>query len=199
MGRHVILNSLSLKVERENAKAMIEGYQKGGEFHNVTIFSAHNNSWSLRNDFRNTPKLITAKRSNPRKEYPLSLLGKNLKANKYKPKNKYVAELTNIFHINNDINMWKTICNSGAFDIWAPEAPFNSLINKYDPMILAFRIYEIDREVTVDDGQYSDRITNTDEVELIRPVIQNNDYRNLINQLLSSIGNNLKRGGHERI
>ena len=198
MSQRVTLSKMSLKVEIENAEAMIEGYRKAGERYHVSIFTAHRRSVSLQNDFRSTPKLITAKRGGLRSDYPLSCIGKSIQVQKYKLKNKYVAVLTDIFHIDNNFGMWESICNSGAFDIWAPEAPFNSLVKKADPMILMFRVCEADREVKVKDGQYFDEVDENDvNVELIRPIIGDNDYRNLVDQIRLSIGNNLKINGHE--
>ena len=198
MSQRVTLSSMSLKVEIENAKSMIEGYRKDGEHCYVSMFTAHRRSVSLQNDFRNNPKLITAKRGPLRSDYPLSCIGKSIQLQKYKLKNKYVAVLTDIFHIDNDFGMWEGICNSGAFDIWAPEAPFNSLLKKTDPMILMFRVYEADKEVRVKDGQYFDEVDENDvNVELIRPIIGDNDYHNLVDQIRQSIGNKLKINGHE--
>ena len=55
------VNHLTLKVERENAKAMIEGFDKGKDHHFVTIFPAHRDAWSIANDFHDVPKLLSAK------------------------------------------------------------------------------------------------------------------------------------------
>ena len=51
MPENILLNENTLKVERENAHALIKGI--------TTIFVAHKDAVSLKKDFYSMPKLIT--------------------------------------------------------------------------------------------------------------------------------------------
>ena len=54
-----INNEMALKVERQNAWAMIEGFRKKDEHFFVSIFTAHLRAKSIQRDFKQYPKLIT--------------------------------------------------------------------------------------------------------------------------------------------
>ena len=53
--RRVIVNSITLKVEKETAKAMIEGFDKIDGRYYVTIYTANKKAWSLLGNFRENP------------------------------------------------------------------------------------------------------------------------------------------------
>jgi len=170
------LNEQTLKVERENAKAMIEGFDKGADHYHVSIFTAHKQAKSIQMNFKEVPKLLSTKRSPPRPEYPLSPIGRALWADRYEPKYKHVAVLDRIFHIHNTLGIWKELCSDGVFDIWDPVAPYNSLVGKADPQILVLRIFEIDRSFHDDlqYGQYCDKIPLM-HVKPLTPIIPQNE------------------------
>lgn len=71
----IAINNLSLKVERVNAKAMLEGFQKKGKTYHVSMYTANSKSKSLENSFDKLPKLLTYQRGNPRSIYPISSIG----------------------------------------------------------------------------------------------------------------------------
>lgn len=169
------INSHTLKVERENFKAMIDGFWKNGRQYYVTIFTSHKEAKSIQNDFVHLPKVLTTKRGNPRPEYPLSETGKSLKSKEYNPPAKYVAVLDRMLHIENNINIWNELCQDGIFDIWQPVAPFNSLEDKQDPTILILRIFEMNKDFTseIEEGTYFDKV-ETQEVQIIKPIIPYN-------------------------
>lgn len=170
------INTQTLKVEKQNAIALTQGFLKESKRYYSSIFTAHQNSKSMQKQFRQVPKLLTSFRTRPRPEYPLSVIGKDLHAEGYELRGKYVAILDRIFHIRNNIRIWERLCNNGVFDIWEPEAPYNSLSNKIDPMILLLRIFEIDYDFSneIAKGRYVDRIAGR-KVGIVRPIIPNNE------------------------
>ena len=196
----VLINSHTLKVEKENAHAMVDGFWKENKLYYVTIFTAHRRATSLRNDFRRTPKLLTTKNYPPRPEYPLSDIGKALQKRNYKHNTQYLAILDTIYHIENDIRLWDVLCTDGTFDIWHPEAPFNSLEGKTDPMILLLRIYQIDEDFS---GELTDKyysyVVEPREVRLLEPVLPNNEFKELKKKLNWSDHRTPDQGERRRI
>jgi len=172
----ILLNTQTLKVEKQNAIALTQGFLKESKRYYSSIFTAHQNSISMQKDFREMPKLLTSFRGRPRRKYPLSDIGKDLHTEGYELRGKYVAILDRIFHIRDNIKIWEELCNNGVFDIWEPEAPYNSLSGKIDPMILLLRIFEIDYDFTneITKGGYFDMIAGG-KVRIIRPIIPNNE------------------------
>lgn len=175
------LNNITLKIEKENAKAMIDGFLKDGKTIRTSIYTAQAKSWSLANNFKKYPKLITLKTSPPQKIYPLSNVGINLNANDYQIENKYIAVLDTIFHINNKIELWNDLCADGTFDIWKPDAPFNSLHDKEDQMILLLRLYELNQPIASEyldkNSVYFGSINGKHEININRPVISNDEFK----------------------
>ncbi len=180
VNREVKLNHQTLKVEKQNAKALIEGFLKKSEPKRCysSIFTAHLRAVSLQRDFRCVPKLLTTFRAGPRAIYPLSYIGESLHAEGYATSGTHIAILDRIFHIENNMKIWENLCNNGIFDIWEPEAPYNSLRekdglrDKIDPMILLLRIFEIDKDFSDEIylGRYSDSIVGS-RVRIICPII----------------------------
>jgi hypothetical protein len=166
------INSNTLKVEKENFKAMIEGFWKNGRHYFVTIFTGHKRAVSIQNRFADLPKLVTTKKGNPRPEYPLSEIGKSLGIEEYNPPARYIAVLDRIFHIKNDIGIWDELCQDGIFDIWQPVAPFNSLEGKQDPTILILRIFDVNKDFSdkIEEGTYFDKV-ESQEVQIVKPII----------------------------
>jgi len=194
-GSELQLNIHALKVEKQNAKALVEGFSKNSLLYYSSIFTAHKNAKSLHKNFRRIPKLLTVFKGQPKKEYPLSEIGKDLHAKDYELRKNYVAVLDKIFHIKNNIKMWEELCSNGIFDIWEPKAPYNSLNGKDDPMILLLRIFEIDYDFTiriVPKNNYIDTIKYFDnngipipisKVRIIRPIISNNSFESIIEKI----------------
>lgn len=194
MSGEYLINSMTLKVEKENAKAMIEGFYKGTTRHYVTIFVAHENAWSMKGKFRQYPKLLTTiQQINPK--HKLSEIGKSMRAGSYSIDYKYIAILKKIYHVKNNVNLWKEICNNGLFDIWDWSAPYNNLrddddtdIDKGDPRILLLRICEIDYDFEngLQIGDRSDAIPQR-KVNTIRKIIPDDEYGATIEMLESSV------------
>ena len=195
------INSHTLKIEKQNAAAMIDGFVSYGEHKYVTIYTAHQRAISLQNDFKHVSKLLTPFRDKPRLNYPLSLWGKHLDVRPYDHRNwghrrplKYVAMLDEIFHIENDASIWKVLCTNGLFDIWNWEAPFSSLEDKDDPSILLLRIYEADHDFS-GEVQYGPStrwdIIPAREVNLVRKIIPNAGFertRDTVRKVLTTRG-----------
>ncbi len=174
------INSNALKVEKQNAIAMTEGFWKDNKHYYVTIFTSHRRAIAMQMKFRDRPKILTAMSTEPCNEHPLSRIGEELDASNYK--DQYVAVLDRIFHITNDIKIWEKFCHNGVFDIWEPLAPFNSLNGKTDQMILLLRIFQIDCDLTKQIVRGTRHNSITDEtvkfirqnVNIVRPIIPNN-------------------------
>lgn len=180
-----INNEMALKVERQNAWAMIEGFRKKDEHFYVSIFTAHRRAKSIQRNFQQYPKLITLIRQ-PKSYYSLNYdIVNQPEFSKYQHKYRYIAVLDRIFHITNKISIWNELCNNGIFDIWSPNAPYNSLIDqktgleKEDPMILLLRIFEIENgfeEEEIKFGAQIDHVRKQVKLHIIRPVIPQNQY-----------------------
>ncbi len=185
--QRITINSASLKIEKVNAKAMIEGFIKEGKRHFVSLYTAGRNSKSLERNFAEFPKLITLQKQNPRKDYPMSSTGERLNAASYRLPYQYIAILDTIYEIVNDKILWKAVCINGLFDIWNPDAPFNSYFDpktrekKEKPMILLIRFAQIGKDFSLlldHSYTYYDRIPDgiDREVNLVRPILCNNDF-----------------------
>jgi hypothetical protein len=179
----IYCNEMTLKVERQNAWAMIEGFRKKDEHFFVSIFTAHLRAKSIQRDFKQYPKLITLIKK-PKPYYPLNEdIVNQPEFSKYRHKYRYIAVLDRIFHITNKNSTWNELCNNGIFDIWSPSAPYNSLIDqdtgleKEDPMILLLRIFEIENgfnEIDIKFGAHTDHVKKQVQLHFLRPVIPQN-------------------------
>jgi hypothetical protein len=188
-------NEMTLKIDRVNAWGMIEGFRKNNEHYYTSIYTASKNSWSLKGNFKKrvyckNPKVITLSK-NIRSDYsPNITIINQVSFENYQHKYKYVAFIDRIFCIENNIDIWKKLCNNGVFDIWKPSAPNNSLndeitlTEKEKPMILLLRIFEVDHDYSKDikfTNLRADKVSRT-KINLIRPVIpQNKNDPNRVN------------------
>jgi hypothetical protein len=199
--RKVIVNSLSLKVERENAKAMIEGYYKDNVKYYVSMFVALKEAWSLKGNFRENPKLITTQRTERDPKYPLSIWGENMNAQYYDIPATYLAILDRIFHIDNNKEVWEILCNNGVFDIWKPIAPWNRLNSRKAepryPMILLIRIFNIDYDFSKEliEETHSHAVKQR-IVNIMTPVIPNPEFAQITEKISDSIKSYIKNVEH---
>jgi hypothetical protein len=189
MSPSVLINPKTLKVETENAQAMVEGFWKNDQLHYVSIFAANERSWSLKpKKHRTRPKLLSTKKDKPRTEFPLSKIGEILQKSNYQHTAKYLVILDTIYHIENNIELWKLLCTNGIFDIWKPEAPFNMVKVGTDPMILLLRIYQIDDDFT---DELADKTfyhaVEPRRVDILEPILSNDAFRKLKEGLTSSL------------
>lgn len=195
--KKVILNDYSLKIEYVNAVAMTQGFSAAGKKFYSTIFTASKFAWSLKNDFKNFPKLLTLL-VQKQQGYAESYAGHiaSLEGNDFMYK--YIAYIDSIYHINNTMELWERICSNGLFDIWQPTAPFNSLFGqknikpKQDPMILLLRIYEIDKDFTCEINKAKKNSTYYHDVpektaNIVKPIITNKEFKKIKEKLASSI------------
>ncbi|SPF38531.1 hypothetical protein SBDP1_200015 [Syntrophobacter sp. SbD1] len=202
----VELAQTSLHVEKVNAQAMIEGYKDNLGIHrHVSIFAATGRATAMQNDFRRFPKLITRhKGDRSLRDYPMSVVGKNLNDSPYIHKLKYIAMLDTIFYLNEvdvnnkvDMKMLKDLCTSGIFDIWEPIAPHNRFLDKkfnakQSPMILLVRIWELERDFRpseIDTGitTYWHTIIGNTYIEAVRPILSDAIFRSMKDLITSKI------------
>lgn len=178
----VVLNRDCFKICKNNAKAMIEGFEKNGKLIHQCIYCEVKN--------KQFPKLITLNKGNTR--FTLSEIGKQLDAGFYSIPYKYIASLEKEYFINYNSKIWEKICNNGLFDIWEPEAPHNrfgeSELNSNQFRILLLRIYEIEEEFNKSEvregGARHHIITrNNLNVTIKRPIISDEEF-NRIKELL---------------
>jgi hypothetical protein len=172
------LNKTCFKIDKPNAKAMVNGFWKDGKLHRQSIWLAVKK--------RPFPALLTLHRSPTR--FYLSRIGEELDAENYTMPLKYIALLDHEYFVRNEMKLWETICSNGLFDIWDQEAPYKRFAQaKSDPSdfrIHLLRIYEIDHEFNNDDIRYaSSRIdqlkSSTREVTRLGPVISNEEFCDL--------------------
>jgi len=181
------INPTTLHVERVNAKAMIEGFEKNGKRHYLSILTAHNRANSLVRNFHRDPKLITNHDQKfPKKIYPMSEIGKELNSDKYNIEQKYVAILDTIYPIKNKLSLWEKVCNSDIFDIWKPEAPFESVLYKNLPQIMLIRVCEVYQKLnTVRNTDRYRHVPIPEEVTIKRFIINNNEFESIRDKLES--------------
>jgi len=199
-------NEWTLKVEKENAWGMIEGFKFENKRHFVTIFAAHKNAVSLKNSFRDRPKIISPIKKRKPEHITNNIITNRFTIENYHHQLKYMAVLEKKFHINSNLPLWEKICNNGLFNIWDPVAPLNNLKNKTDQMILLLRIFEIDCDFSKFiryDSHYD--IVPKVPLNIIRPIIPQNkedhfakDYTgaeyfdDIVKKLHKSIGESLR-------
>lgn len=195
------INPATLHVERVNAKAMVEGFEKNGKRHYLSILTAHSRANSLVRNFRKVPKLITSHAQKyPKKIYPMSEIGKELNSEKYKIDKKYVAILDTIYPIKNKLSLWEKICTSDIFDIWKPEAPFESVLYKNLPQIMLIRVCEIYQNVNTEKATDRYRhVLNPEEVTIKRFIINNNEFESIRDKLESVIEDEVGKNFENRI
>lgn len=131
------------KIDRPNAKAMIEGFRdKDGRL-------VHQSIWL---DVKNKqfPMLVTLNRTPTKFRSDLSDCGKNLNSDNYSIKHKFIVHLDSVYFVRNDMSLWKDVCSNGLFNIWEPEAPFsrfeNSEGDEANYRICLVRLYEVYEE-----------------------------------------------------
>jgi hypothetical protein len=173
--RVVNLPKRTFKVERENGKAMTQGYRRrlDDSLYYVSMYTSGDNAVALNLDFDAkglyTPKVLSY-RTSQEPRYPVSRDGFDMGVSDYKQPftlpHKYVAILNSIvyidkeFHTERGMELWGALCNNGIFDIWEPAAPYHRLIGDFDldtekqpimkPQILLLRIFELDRALAVE-------------------------------------------------
>lgn len=164
--------SMTHDIEIENEINNIEIQNLFTNYRKTAIYTSHKNAIVLKNDFINTPKLITlTKRIN--KNHHSSALGEYILTKigyeKRTPQDfidqfngKYVAELARIFIIScNHIDIWNKYCTNGVFNIWNPAAPYNRL-NIKDHQVIPFdynpniRVYDVDNKIYRNKNQLPD-------------------------------------------
>ncbi len=141
------LNKNCLKIDKPNAIAMINGFQKDGKLIHQSIWLAVKD----RPKPPEPPELLTFNRSRTQFSPSLSRIGKGLKAEEnFAIPFKYIAKLDEQYFVRNEMTLWEEICSNGLFDIWDPEGPYkrfkNAKSDKKKFRIQLLRIYNIDYE-----------------------------------------------------
>lgn len=135
--------------------------------------------------------MVTAKRSAPRKIYPLSDIGKQLGKIQEKIPNQFIAYMDGEIFIENNKELWYRLCNEGYFDQWDSIAPFNSLLNKENARILFLKLYRIKNEIgsgQIDTSYpYYDRIIGECRVTVEEPIIPEGQFKKLKQDIISIV------------
>lgn len=181
------IESTCFKIDKPNAKALIYGFEKGGQFFHQSIYCETKK--------RSFPMLITYNKS-PSK-FKLSKIGFNIDHNNAPLRINYIADLVEEYFIDNSIQLWDKICNNGLFDIWLPESPYTRFKDaKADPSkyrIVLLRIFEIEEIFDESDINHtSDRIDKIKgnsklQVTIKRPIIDDQTFTKIKSLLEESI------------
>ncbi len=186
MERQVTLSRRCFKTDKQNAKAMIEGFSKNGKkLHQAIYCDVADKPF---------PMLITLNRSATR--FKLSEVGLSLHAEDYNIPLKYIALLDNQYFIKNEIQLWEKLCNNGLFDIWFPASPFirfeeSKKQSKYYRLFL-LRLYEINEEFdnkeVVPVSDRIDHIKRNDlRVILKKPIVNDYEFKKIKELLENSV------------
>ena len=175
-----------LKIDKTNAKAMIEGFIKN----NIRI---HQSIWCAVMN-RKFPMLITLNKL--RTKFPMSRIGEALNSDNFEIPHKYVARLDSEYFIRNEMKLWEKICTNGLFDVWDPYAPYKRFEDaKSAPSnfrIQLLRLFEIneefqDEEIRMVNDRIDHLIPHHREVSIKGPVIQDEEFSNIKNKLKESL------------
>jgi hypothetical protein len=184
------LQDKCLKVDKPNAKAIIDGFIKNGVRHRQSI-------WLAVRDLH-FPALLTMQRSNT--PYKVSHVGRQFNLDGFNLPLKYAVTLVAEYFVKNEMRLWETLCSNGLFDIWNPIAPYTRFVQaKSNPKkfrIQLLRIYEIEREFHKSDIVFTtDRIdTLISQNKLVKskaPLISDSDFSSLQYLLEQSINSYL--------
>ncbi|MFH1718889.1 MAG: hypothetical protein ABIF19_16155 [Planctomycetota bacterium] len=181
------LNKRCFKIDKTNAKAMIDGYLKNGALIRQAIWCAVKDALF--------PMLITLNRT--RTKFRMSSIGESLRSDDYLIPYKYVADLDSEYPIKNDHRLWETVCSNGLFDVWVPDAPYERFADaKSDRAkfrIQLIRVWQIREEFAEDEIIHaSDRIDHLNSscdrmVTPIKPVICDGEFERIKALLISSV------------
>jgi hypothetical protein len=198
-----VLSKFTLKVEKENAYAWINGFKKDDGHHYTTIYTADEKAKSLTGNFEKHPKLITLFKGKPRGGFTLSKWGRQLMVDNWSPPLQHIAVLHSVFEIKNCSEIWDILCHNGVFDIWEPEAPLRRLGGSQTSrksIILLLRIFRIKEDLTEevekdDDKGYKKGNPHFDYlrgrvghmVHLDKPIIWDEDFDRIRTTLKESV------------
>ena len=180
------LNERCLKIDRPNALAMIDGYDKNGKRNNQSI-------WCDVTE-KQFPMLITLNRSRTR--FKVKNQYESLNPEKYSIPLKFIANLDSQYFVKNDMRLWEKICNNGLFDIWDPRSPYSRFDDaKKDPSffrIQLLRISEINEEFNKDEvrpinNRLDHLITTNRTVTIKRHVILDEQFVGIKSLLTASV------------
>ena len=186
---NIELHQVCFKIDKANAKAMIEG---------VTTDDGSLIRQSIWLDVKSKhfPMLVSTNKSPSRFNRLLSASGISLQPEDYEPRLKYVADLDSEYFVRNEMGLWDILCKNGLFNIWTPEAPYlrfaQAKVDSDKFRICLLRLYEIDREFVADDvipvTNRIDHLKSTrKKVITIRPMISESDFGRLRNLLIHSV------------
>lgn len=164
------LSNVCFKIDRANAKAMIEGFIGNSQKIHQCIYCMSKNT-----DF---PKLITLnKTKDVTDRFPLSQIGLNMQSDNYSIPLQYIVQLVDKYYIKNDLNMWNEICTNNLFDIWLPQAPYKRYqVKTYAKnfYIALLRVYKINEKISNNDINWGDRyhsLKQSIEVTIEKPIV----------------------------
>lgn len=186
------IDSTTLKIDKPNAKAMIQGFRKNNKLRRQSI-------WLAVRD-RAFPVLLTLQRTPTR--FKLSHIGQAMDAESFAMPLKFIATLDSEYFIRNKIPLWQTLCSNGLFDIWEPRQPYLRFAQARSDSakfrIQLLRIYEINHEFRTDDinpvsFRVDKLVSPAREVTVKMPLIDENEFDNMKELLKRSVVNYLTR------
>jgi len=182
--KQVILNRRCFKIDKANAKAIIDGFVRDG-------IKEHQSIYCFTREMQH-PELITLDKGVTR--FTLSTIGEALNSENYSIPYRYVAEMIEVFHVSYESKIWEELCHNGLFDIWDPIAPYlrfrESKRNPEKFSIGLFRVYEIEEEFSEAEIEKGDRHHMLKRRDLAvtcrRPLLKDAEFEK-IHALLKSV------------
>ncbi len=182
----ILLDKRCFKIDRTNAKAMLEGFFKNGKKVRQSIYC----------DVRAKPfpMLLTLHRTKTR--FMRSDLGDSLKPDDFSIPFKFIVDLDSEYFIKNEIRLWEILCHNSLFDVWDPRAPFSRFGEaKTDPSkyrILLLRLYETYEEYHQSDVIHVNNIDDeliaaNKKVTIKKPIIPNEEFQKIKKLLKKSV------------
>jgi len=182
------LHERCFKIDKTNAKAMIDGYLRNGKLNRQAIWCAVRDA--------PFPMLITLNRT--RTKYRLSKIGKSITFDDYSIPYKYVADLDpgDEYFIKNDHKLWDTVCKNGLFDVWEPDAPYKRFADSRSDQtkfrIQLIRIWQIKEEFSEDEimpaNPWIDHLISCDRsVTPEKPILTDTEFKKIKSKLISSV------------
>lgn len=179
-----------LKIDRPDAKAMIQGYLgENGEKTCQTILPDFN-VWHDVVNMR-FPLLITTNKGPTRFRNGLSSCGRRLNSDDYQPEYKYIAHLDSVYYINNDMRLWEEVCSNGLLNIWKPETPFSrfadSNIDESNIKIFLLRLWVIkqnfSKKVSARTPSIDHLNSKSRNISILGPLITGDNFKAIRNLL----------------
>ena len=184
-----------LRIDKYDYKCMVEGFLDKGVYQKPSIYC---NSSRLPDMFLLLP--LKTHDTNTRRPSTIGqelFDGQNVNIIEYPKELKYIGLVDTIYLLKeNNLNFWKDFCGN-LWKIWDPNAPYNTLIGGEENYLYIYRIYEVDKFFKEGTDFYLEqfrpypaRLTKDLEVNLVRPILKDDEFLELKNKVQEIIERN---------